>query len=67
MSPKKHFFTDLTQLGKLNEDVLKILARNQRTSENVKSELDDTTPRSQSTVIGDEAESKATEIPPPTV
>lgn len=67
MNPNKDSFTDLAQLGKLNENVLKIFARDHGTSEDMKSEVDETAPRSQSAVIVDEAESKATEIPPPTV
>jgi hypothetical protein len=67
MNPNKDSFTDLAQLDKLNEKVLKIFARHHGTSEDMKSEVDDTAPRSQSTVIGDEAEPKATEIPPPAV
>lgn len=67
MNTNKDSFTDLAQLGKLNEKVLKIFARNQEASEDMKSEIDDTAPRSQSTVIGDEAEPKTTGVPPPTI
>lgn len=67
MNTNKDSFTDIAQLGKLNEKVLKIFARNQEASEEMKSEVDDTAPRSQSTVIGDEAEPKTTGIPPPTI
>ncbi|OHC74536.1 MAG: hypothetical protein A3H24_04215 [Rhodoferax sp. RIFCSPLOWO2_12_FULL_60_11] len=67
MNTNKDSFTDLAQLGKLNEKVLKIFARNQEASEDMTSEVDDTAPRSQSTVIGDEAEPKTTGVPPPTV
>jgi len=67
MNTNKDSFTDLAQLGKLNEKVLKIFARNQETSEDMKSEVDDTAPRSQNAVIGDEAEPQTTGIPPPTI
>ena len=67
MNPNKDPFTDLAQLDKLNEKVLKIFARHHGTSEdmNQKSTTQHHVP--ESTVIGDEAEPKATEIPPPTV
>lgn len=67
MNTNKDSFTDIAQLGKLNEKVLKIFARDQEASEDMKSEIDDTAPRSQSTVIGDEAEPQTTGIPPPTI
>ncbi|WPC66423.1 hypothetical protein SBP18_18385 [Rhodoferax ferrireducens] len=65
MNTNKDPFTDLAQLGKLNENVLKIFARNQEASEDVKPEGDGTAPRTQSAVIGDEAEPQTTGIPPP--
>jgi len=67
MNTNKDSFTDIAQLGKLNETVIKIFARNQETSEAMKSEVDDTAPRFQSTVIDDEAEPKTTGIPPPAI
>lgn len=65
MAANKDFFTDLAQLGKLNQTVLKMFARNRDIDQETKSEVKDPQQPSHNTDPGEDAAPKAIDTPQP--